>query len=73
MELNEMEKKLLFQVESDYQAKVLSELFMTVRYSNNSEQREAAPALPLVLCGGVAFRPSAGNGALPPAEEQTVQ
>ena len=42
MELNEMEKKLLFQVESDYQTKILNELYMTVRYSNNSEQREAA-------------------------------
>ena len=30
MELNEMEKKLLFQVEGDYQAKVLNELYMTV-------------------------------------------
>ncbi len=38
MELNEMEKKLLFQVEGDYQEKVLNELYMTVRYSNNSEQ-----------------------------------
>ena len=42
MELNEMEKKLLFQVEGDYQTKILNELYMTVRYSNNSEQREAA-------------------------------
>ena len=45
MELNEMEKKLLFQVESDYQTKILNELYMTVRYSNNSEQREAAEGL----------------------------
>lgn len=45
MELNEMEKKLLFQVEGDYQSKVLNELYMTVRYSNNSEQREAAQTL----------------------------
>ena len=45
MELNEMEKKLLFQVEGDYQAKVLNELYMTVRYSSNSEQREAAQSL----------------------------
>ena len=37
MELNEMEKKLLFQVEGDYQTKILNELYMTVRYSNNSE------------------------------------
>ena len=27
MELNEMEKKLLFQVEGDYQSKVLNELY----------------------------------------------
>ena len=45
MELNEMEKKLLFQVEGDYQTKVLNELYMTVRYSNDSEQREAAQRL----------------------------
>ena len=29
MELNEMEKKLLFQVEGDYQTKILNELYMT--------------------------------------------
>ncbi len=40
MELNEMEKKQLFQVEGDCRAKVLNELYMTVRYSNNYEQRE---------------------------------
>lgn len=45
MELNEMEKKQLFQVEGDCQAKVLNELYMTARYSNNSEQREAAESL----------------------------
>lgn len=45
MELNEMEKKLLFQVEGDYQSKILNELYMTVRYSNNSEQRDAAQTL----------------------------
>lgn len=48
MELNEMEKKLLFQVEGDYQTKILNELYMTVRYSNNSEQREAAEGLTLL-------------------------
>ena len=32
-ELNEMEKKLLFQVEGDYQTKILNELYMTVRLS----------------------------------------
>ena len=51
MELNEMEKKLLFQVEGDYQTKILNELYMTVRYSNNSEQREAAEGLSIYhLC-----------------------
>ena len=45
MELNEMEKKMLFQAEGDCQAKVLNELYMTVRYSNNSELREAAESL----------------------------
>ena len=29
----------------DYQTKILNELYMTVRYSNNSEQREAAEGL----------------------------
>ncbi len=33
MELNEMEKRLLFQVEGDYQSKVLNELYMTARYT----------------------------------------
>ena len=51
MELNEMEKKLLFQVEGDYQTKILNELYMTVRYSNNSEQREAAEGLRVRLNG----------------------
>ena len=45
MELNEMEKKLLFQVEGDYQTKILNELYMTVRYSNNSEQRRRQKVL----------------------------
>ena len=56
MELNEMEKKLLFQVEGDYQTKILNELYMTVRYSNNSEQREAAEGLILLLFISVADR-----------------
>lgn len=38
MELNEMEKNLLFQVEGDCQTKIMNELYMTVRYSNNPEQ-----------------------------------
>ena len=32
-------------MEGDYQAKILNELYMTVRYSNNSEQREVAEGL----------------------------
>ena len=45
MKLNEMEKKLLFQVKGDDQEKVLYELYMTMCYSNNSERREAAESL----------------------------
>ena len=45
MELNEIEKRLLFQVEGDYQSKVLNELYMTVRYTKNPEQRKAAENL----------------------------
>ncbi len=45
MELNEMEKRLLFQVEGDYQSKVLNELHMTARYTKNAEQQEAAQSL----------------------------
>ena len=45
MELNEMEKKLLFQVDGDCQSKVLNELYMTARYTKSPEQREAAQSL----------------------------
>ena len=45
MELNEIEKRLLFQVEGDYQSKVLNELYMTARYTKNTEQRKAAENL----------------------------
>ena len=45
MELNEIEKRLLFQVEGDYQSKVLNELYMTTRYTKNPEQRKAAENL----------------------------
>ncbi len=45
MELNEMEKKMFFQVEGDCQATVLNRLYMTVHYSNNSEHWEAAESL----------------------------
>ena len=43
MGLNEMEKRLLFQVEGDYQFKVLNELYMTAQYTknpNNGRQRK---------------------------------
>ena len=50
MELNEMEKRLLFQVEGDYQSKVLNELYMTARYTKNPEQRKAAENLMAKLC-----------------------
>ena len=39
MELNEMEKKQLFQIEGACHAKVLIDLYMTVRYSNNAAGR----------------------------------
>ena len=45
MGLNEMEKRLLFQVEGDYQFKVLNELYMTAQYTKNPEQRKAAENL----------------------------
>lgn len=45
MELNEMEKRLLFQVKGDYQSKVLNELYMTARYTKNPEQRRTAENL----------------------------
>ena len=45
MELNEIEKRLLFQVEGDYQSKVLNELYMTAQYTKNPEQRKAAENL----------------------------
>lgn len=42
MELNDAEKRLLFQVEGDYPPKVLTELYMTAQYTKSPEQREAA-------------------------------
>ena len=45
MELNEMEKRLLFQVEGDYQSKVLNELYMTAKYTKNPKQRVTAQSL----------------------------
>ena len=40
MELNEEEKRQLFQVDGDCQAKVLDELYMTARFTRNPEQRD---------------------------------
>lgn len=40
MELNEAEKRQLFQVDGDCQAKVLDELYMTARFTRNPEQRD---------------------------------
>ncbi len=51
MGLNEMEKRLLFQVEGDYQFKVLNELYMTAQYTKNPEQRKAAENLMTKLRG----------------------
>ena len=42
MELNEEEKRQLFQVDGDCQAKVLDELYMTARFTRNPEQRDIA-------------------------------
>ena len=41
MELNEMEKKQLFQVEGDCQAKVLNELYMTCLLYTSPSPRDA--------------------------------
>ena len=51
MGLNEMEKRLLFQVEGDYQFKVLNELYMTAQYTKNPKQRKAAENLMAKLRG----------------------
>ncbi len=45
MILNAMEKRLLFQVEGDYLAKVLNELYMVARYTKSPEQGDAAESL----------------------------
>lgn len=54
-----MEKRLLFQVEGDYQSKVLNELYMTARYTKNPAQRNAAEDL------GALDRLVRSNGYLP--------
>ncbi len=45
MELSEMEKRLLYQVEGSMQYAVLNELYMTVRYATDSTRKEAAEGL----------------------------
>lgn len=45
MELNEEEKRQLFQVDGDCQAKVLDELYMTARFTRNPEQRDMVRGL----------------------------
>ena len=42
MELNDVEKRLLFQVEGDSPPKVLTEHYMTTQYTKSPEQWEAA-------------------------------
>ena len=46
MELNEMEKRLLFQVEGDYQYKVLTELHMAAWYTKLSLIHISEPTRP---------------------------
>lgn len=45
MELNELEKRELFQVEGDCQAKILSELHAVAQYTTDIEQQKAAASL----------------------------
>ena len=45
MELNEAEKRQLFQIDGDCQAKVLDELYMTARFTRNPEQRDMVRGL----------------------------
>ena len=45
MELNEEEKRQLFQVDGDCQTKVLDELYMTARFTRNPEQRDMVRGL----------------------------
>ena len=45
MELNEEEKRQLFQVDGDCQAKVLDELYMTACFTRNPEQRDMVRGL----------------------------
>ncbi len=50
MELNEMEKRMLFQTEGDCQSKILNELRMAVRYAGNPMRKKAAESLIRKLC-----------------------
>lgn len=50
MELNEEEKRQLFQVDGDCQAKVLDELYMTARFTRNPEQRDKEMADRVFSC-----------------------
>ncbi len=45
MELNEMEKRMLFQTEGDCKSKILNELCMAVRYAGNPMRKKAAESL----------------------------
>lgn len=45
MELNEMEKRMLFQVEGDCQSKILNELCMAARYASNPARKKAVDSL----------------------------
>ena len=51
MGLNEMEKRLLFQVEGDYQFKVMNELYMTAQNTKNPASRKSAEKLMSKLRG----------------------
>jgi len=44
-DVKNIEKRRLFQVEGDYQYKVLNELHMAARYTKDPEQRKAAESL----------------------------
>lgn len=45
MELSEMEKRLLYQIEGSTQYAVLNELHMTVRYATDPTRKETAEGL----------------------------
>lgn len=45
MELNEMEKRMLFQTEGDCKSKILNELCMAAQYAGNLMRKKAAESL----------------------------